>query len=211
MLRFINKNPFAMKKKVGILCFLLTLIFIATQAQAQIDFGIRGGVNFATFNDTEFDVGTRTALLFGAYLNVPIPGSPISVQPEILYSQKGYERNGLTTEIDYIEVPVLAKFTYITDGLITPHIYFGPYMAFKVYVDQERPETIVNADGPPFPPFIGEDTVDDTDFGVVAGGGVSINRFDIGVRYSVGLTPVLEGDDRSAKNGVVSIVAGVRF
>ncbi len=207
-----------MKKIAGILCILLTLVFMTNEAKAQVDFGIRAGVNFATFNNTDLDTESRTGLMAGFYLNYHIPNSPISIQPEILYTQKGAavtfpDDSGPPTiseyKLDYITIPVLAKFDYVLDGPVTPHVYFGPYVAFNINAEAqyEEPGGSITED-------IG-DQIRNTDFGVVVGAGVDISRFNVSFRYSVGLTPVFEdaqaaGND-DIKNGVLSIAAGFTF
>lgn len=195
-----------MKKILGILFILLTLVLITNQAEAQVDFGIRGGVNFATLNNVEeVDLGYATGFMAGVYANFPIRNSPVSIQPELLYTQKGYAgpEGIVEVSLNYISVPVLAKFDYVLDGPVTPHVYFGPYIAFNVSAEAEDEGAVISI----------EENVSPTDFGVVVGGGIDVNRFNLGVRYSVGLTPVFEDENTNAeaKNGVISIVAGFTF
>lgn len=211
-----------MKKLLGALCILLSLGLLTNQAQAQVDFGIRGGVNFATFNNVDdFETESRTGVMAGVYINYQIPNSPISIQPEILYTQKGAMVTVLSDtdtpiqfeyKLNYIAIPVLAKFDYVLDGPVTPHVYFGPYVAFTINAEAqyEGQNGSITADI--------SDKVKNTDFGVVVGAGVDVSRFNIGVRYSVGLVTVAEDDDEDnivnaveAKNGVISIVAGFTF
>lgn len=188
-----------MKKLLFSLCLLLTVGVVANQAQAQAGFGIRGGLNIANLNDTDADVDSRTGLMVGVYANYLIPNSPVVIQPEVLYTQKGYEQNDNTVKLDYIEIPVLAKFNFITDGSFTPNVYFGPSIGFNVNAEAENDVVEVGF----------EDSVNDTEFGVVVGGGVDFGRIDLGVRYGAGLTEVVDGGD--AKNGVFSITAGIGF
>lgn len=190
-----------MKKLSYTLCILLAMALVTNQAKAQspINIGIRGGVNFANLNDTDLDTDGRTGFMAGVYFNYQIANSPISIQPEVLYTQKGFALGDATAKLGYIEIPVLAKFDWVMDGNITPHVYFGPYVAFNVSAE---------ADGGQFE-FDIEDSIKSTDFGVVVGAGVDINRFNIGVRYGAGLTEISDNGD--GKNGVLSIVAGIGF
>jgi|SRR5699024_6939966 len=192
-----------MKKLLYSLCILLAIGLVSKPAQAQssIDFGIRGGLNFANLNDTDLDTDSRTGFMVGVYANYLIPNSPVSIQPEVLYTQKGFEYGDATAKLGYIEIPVLAKFDWVMDGNITPHVYFGPYIGFNVSAEAEGPQGDVDVDI--------EDTVNTTDFGVIVGAGVDVNRFNVGVRYGAGLTEVADNID--GKNGVLSIVAGVSF
>lgn len=188
-----------MKKLLFSLCLLLSVGVVANQAQAQTGFGIRGGVNFANLNDTDAELDSRTGLMAGVYFNFPITNSPVSIQPEVLYTQKGYKIGDDAIKLDYIEVPVLAKFDFITDGAFTPNVYFGPSVGFNVSAEDEA--GLIQGDI--------EDSVNDTEFGVVVGGGVDFGRLDLGVRYGAGLTETFDGGE--GKNGVFSITAGVGF
>lgn len=201
-----------MKKLLFSLSLLLTVGIIANQAQAQtgLDFGIRGGLNIANLNDIDDEVASRTGFMAGIYLNFLVPNSPVSIQPEVLYTQKGFESGDATVQLDYVEVPVLAKFDFITDGSITPNVYFGPYVGFNVSAELDGDDGI----------FVGgeadiDDDVEGTDFGVVVGGGLDFGRVDLGVRYGAGLSEIFEDgpfdDDSGAKNGVFSITAGIEF
>lgn len=191
-----------MKKLLFSLCLLLTVGVVANQAKAQTGFGIRGGVNFANLNDVDDRPDSRTGLMAGIYTNFLIPNSPVVIQPEVLYTQKGYEVGDNAVKLDYIEVPVLAKFNFITDGSVTPNVYFGPYLGINVSAE---------ADTDPFGGDVDiDDAVNTTDFGVVVGGGVNFGRIDLGVRYGAGLTEVFD-EGGEGKNGVFSITAGVGF
>lgn len=186
-----------MKKLLFLFSLLLAVGVVANQAQAQTSFGIRGGVNIANLNDTDADTDSRTGLHAGLYFNFPVTNSPVSIQPEVLYTQKGYEVGDDPVKLDYIEIPVLAKFDFITDGSITPNVYFGPSVGFNVNAEDEIGGDI-------------EDSVKGTEFGVVVGGGLGFGRLDLGVRYGAGLTEVFENGG-SAKNGVFSVTAGIGF
>lgn len=202
-----------MKKLLSIIC-VLSLLTVAgvssANAQSPLSLGIRGGLNFANLNNVDGSEA-RTGFMAGAYFNFKVPMSPVSIQPEILYTQKGYEASGTvlgqqvnaTTKLDYIEVPVLAKFSF-APGPVTPHVYFGPYLALNISAEVEA-----EGGGQSGTQDI-KDSVKDTDFGVVVGGEVDISKFNVGVRYNAGLTKIAE-DDSDGKNGVFSIVAGINF
>jgi len=178
----------------------ILLLFSSQQVQAQSNFGFRAGLNIANFNDTPDNVDTdsRTGLMAGAYFNFKVPATPIAIQPEILYSQKGYEVDNATLELDYIEVPVLAKFMF-APGPIQPHVYLGPYVGFEVNSEVTGNNVSVAVDDA------------NTDFGGIVGAGVDLNagvtKLNIGARYGFGLVDAFDGGQ--GKNSVFSIVAGI--
>lgn len=195
---------------LGLLCSLMILGALpnTSQAQTKPSFGIRGGANFAQFNNTDINDNARTGLMLGAYLNLAIPNTPISIQPEVLYTQKGAEiKSGVGTsgkvKLNYIEVPVLAKFRYQTYGAVTPSVYFGPAINLNVTAKGENPGSLGNTSSDL------DDFTNTMNLSVVVGAGVDISRFNVGVRYNAGLTKAFESGD--AKNGVFSVVAGINL
>ncbi|WP_051718730.1 porin family protein [Hymenobacter sp. IS2118] len=89
------------------------LLSVATAASAQeIRFGLKGGVNYSsiTGNNTA-GVESKIGLQAGALANFAL-SDLISIQPEVLYSQKGYQaevNNDIKYKINYIDVPLLVK------------------------------------------------------------------------------------------------------
>jgi len=198
-----------MKKLLFSLCLLLTIGLFAQQAQAQTrsGFGVRGGVNFSTLNDVNESPDSRTGIMLGVYANYLIADSPVSIQPEVLYTQKGFESGNTTVQLDYIEIPVLAKFAFITDGSLTPYVYAGPSVGFNINAERDGDDDGILGGGPDTDI---DDQINSTEFSVVVGGGLDFGRIDLGVRYGAGLTEVFDGPS-SAKNGVFSITAGLGF
>lgn len=169
------------------------------KAQSPINFGLRAGLNFANFNDLEGDKpDSRTGIMVGGYLNFKVPMSPVSIQPEVLYTQKGAEEGGATIELDYLEIPVLAKFSF-APGPATPHVYVGPYVGFVLNSEISGGGGSVEIDNA------------QTDFGGIVGAGLDINlgvtELNAGARYGFGLSDAFDGGQ--GKNGVFSIVVGV--
>src|SRR5680860_362560 len=107
-----------MKKPLLSLFLLLTFGLIAKSASAQhtIEFGIRSGINFSNISDESFDASTQTGFLAGVYTRLSFSDSPVSLQPEVLYTRKGFKFDGNSYQIDYIEVPLLARIDFNTAG-----------------------------------------------------------------------------------------------
>lgn len=98
---------------VGIFC-ICCMCGNQVKAQGVPYFGIRFGVNSADiFPGTNSD--RRIGFTGGIYGNFKIPNSRFSVQPELLYSQKGNKPHSFEQDIeeqinlDYIEIPVLVN------------------------------------------------------------------------------------------------------
>lgn len=195
---------FVKKSLLVVIPLILMFGISANRARAQAGFGIRGGVNFSTLSNT--DVHSHTGLMLGLYFDAPLADNWVILQPEVLYTQKGFETNGLTHRIDYLEIPVLFRVNIINPSGILPFIYAGPYVGFKI--NTSFPETSASTPAGEID-FNNGDNVNNTDFGITVGGGLDFGHLSLGVRYDAGLTDVFETTD--AKNGVLSIVAGIGY
>ncbi|MCW9705437.1 porin family protein [Fodinibius salsisoli] len=192
-----------MKKLLLTLTLFITGV-IANQVKAQTspEFGIRGGINFASFSNSKQEVDSRrVGLLAGAYAVVPISGTSFSIQPEVLYTQKGAEINDVEIKFSYIEIPVLARIDFATERNLTPHLYLGPYAGINVNAEENPP---AQGDIP-----LAEERANDFVYGLTVGGGIDMNSINIGLRYSYGLEEVFKIE--GARNTAISIVAGYQF
>lgn len=192
------------QKYSSILCVLILTVGISTQSKSQSlpEFGVKGGLNYSTFNDTD-NVEYKTGFLVGGYANFNIPASPVSVQPELLFAQYGaeVENSDATFVVNYIQVPVLLKFGFDLPAA-SPNVYFGPYMSFNTKAEIENNDGALNL----------EDNAKDTTFGVVVGAGVDVSKLRFGLRYTAGLTNVADDNfNDSAKNGALALTVGVAF
>lgn len=176
-------------KKVLLVAALL-LGVMATQAQG-IDFGIKAGANFANFTGDDLYTKGITSWHAGAVLELGISPS-FSVQGEAIYSSIGAKvEDSDDINLDYVSVPVLAKFYVV-------------------------PEKFSIVAGPQFS-FLTKDTEDlkakSTDIGVAGGLEAKIVAgLFAQARYVVGLTNVSD-DSATAdfKNAVIQVSIGYNF
>ena len=116
-------------KKITYVLAAIT-IFATTLSNAQVNIGVKGGLNFSDANaDVFIDAvndapSTYTSFVVGGLAEIPI-NQNFSFQPELIYSKKGFTVDegtsfnlfGLdvpigaraTTSINYIETPLLGK------------------------------------------------------------------------------------------------------
>jgi hypothetical protein len=119
-----------------IICSLILLAFIsgATHAQVRFDFGLKGGLNFASVNNlstTNLNAtyGNRTGYHVGAYAMIKV--TKLAIQPEILFSRQGQNfsvsnLSNLNSNLDYINIPIILKL-YLLGGL---NLQAGPQFGF---------------------------------------------------------------------------------
>src|ERR1700744_3898704 len=116
-------------KKLALVLF--AAIALGT-ANAQVQFGVKGGFNFAT--QTGSDAGYANTLVnfnAGVYLKLGVaPG--FSVQPEIYYSGQGaaYDNpnHSQHEHANYVNVPILFKWAHRAG----PYFETGPQVGFLV-------------------------------------------------------------------------------
>lgn len=200
---------------------LLFLLMAAPQLRAQnIDLGIKGGVNIANIstNISEFgDNQSKTGFVGGVYSSFRFGSGTFALQPEILYSQKGFKTEILSIDnklkVNYIEVPVLFKANIRAGDVVRPALYAGPVFSFETGCDFQVGDL----------PSVDCDTGDalsrnKTDIGIDFGGNLDFMLGSVvlvlDVRYQLGLTNLNDDEEfpeESYKTRAWQIMAGFGF
>ncbi|MBN9283154.1 MULTISPECIES: porin family protein [Flavobacterium] len=180
-------------KKVLLSAVALMAFGFASNAQ-EVKFGAKAGLNLSSI--TNLDGGkTRTSFHVGALAEIKV-ADKFAVQPEVLYSSQGAKGEGdVSLKMDYINVPIMAKY-YVADGF---SIEAGPQVGFLMSAKLESVDV--------------KDTFNTVDFGFNAGIGYELKEgiFFQG-RYNLGLTNLAkESGDQSRKNSVFQVSVGYKF
>ncbi len=107
-----------------------------TDNREKMFFGVKGGVNLSNVYDSEgedFVADDKFGFAVGGFASIPIV-KWFGIQPEILFSQKGFKSTGtylgtsyeMTRTSNFIDVPLLAVFKPIENV----SILFGPQFSF---------------------------------------------------------------------------------
>lgn len=176
--------------------FILAATFGA-QAQSLVNFGIKAGPNFSSFSGGKnIDYSSRTSFHVGLVAEIKaLPN--MSIQPEILYSSQGADVKGIGDfNLDYVSIPVLAKFYILSDKL---SLEAGPQFSFLV--DERKAAwngITTSADNNSF------------DFALAGGVGLNITQSIFAqARYTIGLTEATK--DADIKNAVFQVSLGYMF
>jgi len=219
-------------RNVLIAAIVITACIADASAAGELSYGAKVGMTMANITQTpaewEQDKSFKTGFTGGVFLNYSITEN-FSLQPELLYTQKGVKDNlydglftvDLTASFDYIELPVLAKYTFMPQKNFRPNIFGGPSVAFTMSSELEVSALLFSAE------IDFSDLTHITDFGIVAGGGFdySIGKGMIvcDARFYIGFTNViLSGDfeidgstqtidEDDFKNYGFSLMAGYGF
>lgn len=192
------------KRYLLILVIALVAMSAASSIAGEISFGVKAGLIAASVTGTpeewEDAKSSRTSLAGGIVLNYAF-NDAFSLQPELLYASKGFTGNlyegfvsvDVTPSFDYLELPVLAKYTFPRGGKFHPCVFAGPSVAYTIASELE-----ISAG-----PLAGSVDISSlthvTDFGIVAGAGFGYETggglltFD--VRYQRGFTNVIMSGD----------------
>ncbi|MBU2950724.1 PorT family protein [Tamlana agarivorans] len=172
-------------------------IFGAVNLHAQdLQFGVKGGLNFANvMGDQSENKDLVTAFNFGGMVEIPI-SEKFSVQPEIMFSGNGFSINEDVTALNYLDIPVMAKY-YLTKGL---SIEAGPQIGFLLSAKTEDIDV--------------KDSYNNVNFGLSTGVGYKLdNGINFGARYNLGLSNINDIDGSSIKNrlGALQLSVGYFF
>ena len=102
---FINRiNKKENMKKVLSIVFLVAAMLFAANANAQIKFGLKGGLNVTnmTFTKDIFDASNKTGFFIGPMVKVSLPLG-FSVDAAALYDQKSADVKYEYTEVMYVD------------------------------------------------------------------------------------------------------------
>jgi hypothetical protein len=208
-----------MKRKVllWIIIVWVAIAFGSRTAYADVDKGVKAGVNLSTFSissDFVTDLQALPHFRVGAFVSFDVSKS-IAIQPEFYYSMKGpklietiYGPDPGKWKLSYIEIPVLAKIKFIVRGNLKPGLLIGPYTAFntgaKWIVEGLEDEDI-------------KEYIKTIDYGIVLGGSVDIKmnncKLILDVRYNIGLINIgeKEYEEYNTKNRSFSFMVGIAF
>lgn len=142
-------------------------------------------------DDSKSKAGFHVGALAEIFIN-----EKFSVQPEILYSSQGVKGKGSDSSknnLDYINVPIMAKY-YVIDGL---SLQAGPQIGFNVKAKSAGEDI--------------KDLINTVDFGLNFGAGYEIAMgIFVDARYNLGLSKVAK-EIKSSKNGVFQLSVGYKF
>jgi hypothetical protein len=104
-------------KKILLIVAVMASMTYAAQAQDEVAVGVKIGTNYSNIYDSKgenFRADGKFGLAAGAFVSIPF-GKYLGIQPEVLFSQKGFKGTGtmfgssydLTRTTNYIDVPLL--------------------------------------------------------------------------------------------------------
>lgn len=130
-------------KKVLSIVFLVAAMLFAANANAQIKFGLKGGLNVTSmsFSEEVFDASNKTGFFVGPMVKVTVPIVGLSFDAAALYDQKEADVKYTGTEGELgkvnvkqqsINIPVNVRYGFGFSSLANIFLFAGPQWGINV-------------------------------------------------------------------------------
>lgn len=130
-------------KKILSLVFIVAAMLYATSANAQVKFGLKGGLNVTSmsFSEDVFDASNKTGFFVGPMVKVTVPIVGLSFDAAALYDQKeakvkangdDYELTGKNVKQQSINIPVNVRYGFGLSSLANAFVFAGPQWGINV-------------------------------------------------------------------------------
>ena len=180
-------------------------------------FGLKAGVNLANlYVDDVEDENFKVGFTGGLFAKLPVTRG-FSIQPELLYSNKGakatydniFAEGEYRFNLHYIELPVMAVINVVKNL----NIHAGPYVSYLAAANVTRLDDDNNVDNVR---DLKADNFNRIDYGLAGGLGLDFQNLTIGARYNYGLREIgesgLSGEvTKNSKNSVINVYLGFAF
>lgn len=200
--------------------FVMSMLLVATFANAQVTWNVKGGVGASTMRSPEFVGSTKSKVVWriGLGLETPISNNFLFMPSielankgtEIEMEEPGYYKTNQELSVTYIQVPLLLAYRV---PLGTQNLTFkaGPYLAYGVSCSLKGTD-IVNGTPKSFSVDGFSNTgVKEFDAGVTVGVGYEYRRFELGAEYEYGFANIVDGGEIKVKNGAFYVTLGYKF
>jgi hypothetical protein len=172
------------------LSVVLAFLLIGFASQAQVSYGVKGGLNASTLSGFSKTVETKSKSGFHAGLvgQVALSSSPFFIQPELLFSQEGtkekVDKKFINHTLNYLQLPVYLGYKIDVGSDLNMIAGVGPYLAYGLSGTNKA--------------F--KERMSRFDAGVSAMGGIQFEKIQITVGYDFGLTNIRKGELKKAKD-----------
>ncbi len=210
-------------KRAGLTGVTLAALLLALpasgRAQGDVEWGVKGGLNITGLRGAGGFFDTKRGVVAGAY-GVFDFAPEFGVEVDALFSLKGAKISSVNVDLsgapapvvtqgyfilDYLEFPILARLNAPEYGVLTPHLYAGPTIGFKIGA-----RALYGSN-----PLRDLDAVRSLDsglaFGVSADLALGARTVVLDGRWGIGLTNAFNWSGPDLKNDTFSLMAGVAF
>ncbi|MCI6159779.1 MAG: porin family protein [Prevotella sp.] len=185
-------------KKAFTMIALVALTAFSTNAQAQdevqtkLRFGVKGGLNLTsfTFSEGDFNTENRAGFFIGPSVKFALPLIGLGVDASALYNQKESKIGTVTVKDKSVDIPVNLRYAIGLGSTANVFLAAGPQIAFNLGDKDISLDTAK------------EWRFKDSYFSFNVGGGVVINKFQIGVNYNIPISKTSDVEWKDATNQI---------
>lgn len=172
-------------KKLFTVFALAGAILVTAPAQAQVKFGLKGGVNLtnlslsSSISDQAFSKSNQSGFFIGPTVKASIPLAGLGVDASVFYDQRdsklGYEDDGKTkVSQKSVVIPINLRYGVGLGSIASVYLAAGPQFGFNVGDDSFKLADAASYD------------IQKSNFSVNVGAGVSlISHLELGVTYNI--------------------------
>lgn len=118
-------------KKIFSTLVVMACLLLAVPAQAQVKFGVKGGLDISKLDNKVGD--NTTGFFVGPMVDVTLPIIGLGIDVAALYSQSGLDVNNENSEkLKSIEIPVNLKWTLGLGSTLGVYVAAGPQFGFSI-------------------------------------------------------------------------------
>ena len=212
-----------MKNYKSKILLLLATFLIAGSAFGQSSrIGAKAGLNMSNMtvegnNDQNLKFGLNAGLFGKFMLN-----ETFALQPELLYSSKGFKNNfdeSLIADgeakfnLNYIDIPVKLVY-YLAEDF---SFQFGPYVGYLLGANVDTDAEVLDFFNVDSADELKRDRFNALDYGLIGGLEFELEPLVVGFSYNLGLAKVAADNEPTeemlgdAKNTVIRVYAGILF
>ena len=118
-------------KKIFSTLVIMVCLLLAVPAQAQVKFGLKGGLDVSKLDNKVGD--NTTGFFVGPMVDVTLPIIGLGIDAAALYSQSGLDVNNKNSEkLKSVEIPVNLKWTLGLGSTLGVYVAAGPQFGFSI-------------------------------------------------------------------------------
>lgn len=182
-----------MIKKITLVLAIVAVA--ATSSFAQLQYGVKAGLNMANVSGDIDDTKMKLGFMIGGFANYGI-NEQLSVQPELMFAQAGCKMEILDEDVkfslNYLVLPVMVKYSF---GNI--NLQAGPQFGFLLSAESDGDDI--------------KDNMKTMDLGLNIGAGYQMDKIGVDLRYSIGLSNVSDMEDTDVKNRGIQLQLSYKF
>jgi hypothetical protein len=211
-----SRAGLAVAVTLPLVLLLVSLPAARAGAQAMI-WGIKGGLNATNVTGGNDLFDSKRGVVAGGF-GVFDFAPEFGVEVDALFSMKGAQTSGRSLDatgnvisiprsfliLDYLEIPVLARYNFHTGDEALTHVYLGPTLAFKIGARFDYGSSTTDLDA-----------ARSLDSGLALGASVDLGagprKMVFDARFGFGLTNAFDWSGPDLKNQGFSFMAGMSF